>query len=111
MSEISACLVGRQRWTNLAVIEDLDILFGRDSAQATGMIQAWRRDACRRFILAFEQMKRMEIAAFGSNSFFYRKEKGLPMTAATLVGDEEEIHTEDDAMSMVAGEELLELRD
>ena len=51
----------------------------------------------------------MERAAFGDNSFFYRKETGLPISLATTVDNANEVDSDDDG-SMIGEEEVLELR-
>jgi hypothetical protein len=51
----------------------------------------------------------MERAAFGDNSFFHRKETGLPISLATTVDNTNEVDSDDDS-SMIGEEEVLELR-
>jgi hypothetical protein len=109
MTEMSSCLVGRQKWASPIVASDLDVLFGPDSDKAQSMIRSWRTVACERFCIAFGEMKKMEKRAFGDNSFFYRKEAGLPLKMADTT-EEIAVEDSDDDGSMIGDEELLELR-
>ncbi|KAJ5139428.1 hypothetical protein N7448_002836 [Penicillium atrosanguineum] len=76
---ISDCLVGRARWTDPGVSTELDVLFGQHEAAAAAYIASWRRHAQQTYADLFLEMIKAEKQAFGKDSFFRRKESGLPI--------------------------------
>lgn len=77
LGAISDALVGRRRWFQAEVVQELDVLFGSSADKAASFIRTWRRKAFCQLVSAFERMERAERTAFGKDSFFLRREQGL----------------------------------
>ncbi|EFW15145.1 conserved hypothetical protein [Coccidioides posadasii str. Silveira] len=71
LGAISDALVGRIRWDNPLVIEELDILFGPDDKKAQDFINNWRLKATRIALDAIVKTYQIEKKAFGNKSYWH----------------------------------------
>lgn len=85
---ISNALVGRERWTSVNVVRELDILFGLDNTAATLYINNWRTQARERYIAAMENLRAIEGGLFGANSFVKRSATNLPTVPLFLAASD-----------------------
>lgn len=74
---ISDCLVGRAKWDHGTVRRELDILFGDGEAKAAAFIQKWRKDALREYVRLRDEVRLLEMEAYGGKSYYHRVELGL----------------------------------
>jgi hypothetical protein len=93
-SAIGDALVGRRRWTDPQVIRERDILLGDADILAHAYVDRVWAKMIERYEEAFEQLEITETEAFGENSYFRRKELGLPMESDDDSEGEEESQEE-----------------
>ncbi|KAK6523179.1 hypothetical protein TWF694_006074 [Orbilia ellipsospora] len=70
--------IGQRRWDSPAVFEDAQALLGGEeySAQAEQIIATFRQNVRNRYVAEFQKMRRTEINAYGTNSYFKAVREG-----------------------------------
>ena len=84
LGAVSDALVGRVRWTNPAVINDMSIILGRDNVAREQFIAEWEVEARVEIRRCMEMVEGAERLVFREKSFFYLRERGR---AAPLADD------------------------
>ncbi|KAI9778858.1 MAG: hypothetical protein M1839_007821 [Geoglossum umbratile] len=72
-------LVGHRKWTDPQAMRERDILLGGEDNTTRAYVSQVRAKMIERYREAFEQLEITETEAFGENSYFRRKNLGLPM--------------------------------
>ena len=98
LGRISDALVGRVRWSNPAMLADVELLFGKDDNFRQNYIDVWRKRVTQAIICAMEAVEVAERRAFGDRSFFYCREHDIEAPPADdpplpeEIGDDIRLH-------------------
>ncbi|KAI9767399.1 MAG: hypothetical protein M1835_007046 [Candelina submexicana] len=77
LSALSDALIGARRWDSLEVMQERAFVLGSNREAARKFIKDWRRKALIAAVNNFRLVKKAEMAAFGTKSYFYRRDNNL----------------------------------
>ena len=87
LGPLSDALVCRRKWTSPAVLEERDRVLG-PKEESRRAIAAWRVNTIRQVIIAFQSVKKAEMQAFGTRSYF-RHRASQPTGLLPLLPEDE----------------------
>lgn len=94
-SAVGDVSVSRQKWVDPQVIRERDVLLGNETVSRFYADRVWAK-MVEQYEEVFEQLKIIEIEAFGENSYFHWKELGLSMGSDNSWGMEDAEAVEED---------------
>jgi len=91
VSGLGDALVGARRWDSEAVVQERDVVLGRDDVAAWEYVNRVRREMKRRWKESFVWMVDAEVAGFGVDSYFMSLEGLSAIVGLEIEGSKREL--------------------